>query len=232
MIFFDIGSTLIDGPSIGPARRLAEALALGQPAVKKLEHLLFRTPSDNPEVLAARMAENLGVDRDAAIQACSDLWLAQLREAYVLPGALDAVRELAAAGLPRAYLSNIWPPFYEHFRREFAEEMANPQFLSFRTGLMKPDPEFFLHALRETGVRPEQATMVGDTYLNDILPAIELGMRTVWILHRPEKERTALVGVLNGQLPSPNLTLASIGELNSCKLSNINSSARPNFSAA
>ena len=55
--------------------------------------------------------------------------------------------------------------------------------------------------------------MIGDTYRNDILPAIQLGLRTIWILHRPDKERPALVDVLNGTLPKPDLTLPSIGEL-------------------
>lgn len=202
---FDIGSTLIDGPPYGPARRLAEMLGLEKPAVAQLERLLFRSLSATPEDLARRVTEELGVD---ALDACSELWNAQLTEAYVLPGAHQAVARFRKAGIPRAYLSNIWPPFYEHFRREFAEEAGQPQFLSFQTGLMKPDPEFFRL------VQPsENAIMIGDTYQNDILPAIRLGWRTVWILHRPDKERPDLVGVLNGTLPKPDLTLPSIGEL-------------------
>ncbi len=55
--------------------------------------------------------------------------------------------------------------------------------------------------------------MIGDTYKNDILPAIELGMRTIWVLHRPEKERDALTDVLNGAAPRPNWTLRSIADL-------------------
>ena len=37
--------------------------------------------------------------------------------------------------------------------------------------------------------------------------------RTVWVLHRPEKERADLVEVLNGNAPPPDLTLALIAEL-------------------
>jgi FMN phosphatase YigB (HAD superfamily) len=60
--------------------------------------------------------------------------------------------------------------------------------------------------------------MVGDTYKNDIRPAIELGMRTVWILHRPEKEKADMIEVLNGASPPPDLTLASIAELEPSRL--------------
>ena len=221
MVFFDIGSTLIDGPPFGPARRLSESLGLGPEAVRELERILFRSPARDPEELANTVVNRLRVDFDRAIEACSDLWNAQLAEAYVLPGAREALQALRSAGIPRAYLSNIWPPFYEHFRQEFAEEAENqPQFLSFQTGLMKPDPAFFQHALRTLEIRAEDAVMVGDTYRNDIRPAIELGMRTVWLLHRPEKEKVDLIAVLNGELPPPDLTLASISELEPCKLSN------------
>jgi len=213
IVFFDIGSTLIEGPAVGPARRLVEVLKLGPEAVAEMEHLLFRSPSRDAKDLAVRIHTRLGVDAEQALEACTSLWDAQLREAYVLPGAREAIAGLASAGIPRAYLSNIWPPFYEHFRREFPEEARDRQFLSFETGLLKPDPEFFLHALRTVGARPDEAIMVGDTYANDILPAIQLGMRTVWVLHRPQKERAALVRVLNGDAPSPDQTISSIGEL-------------------
>ncbi len=210
---FDIGSTLIDGPAYGPARRLAEMLGLGMPAVAELERLLFRTPSESAEHLARHIAEGVGVEYDRAAVECAKLWNAQLSEAYVLPGAMEAVSRLRAADIRRAYLSNIWPPFYEHFRRSFETESGEPQFLSFQLGLSKPDKEFFHAALRSLGVPPSEIVMIGDTYKNDIRPAIELGMKTIWILHRPEKETASLVEVLNGTAPRPDLTLNSIAEL-------------------
>ena len=219
IVFFDIGSTLIDGPPLGPARRLSDTLGLGPEAIAELERILFRSPARDPEQLANTITSRLRVDRERALEACTALWNAQLQEAYVLPGAREAIDALKSAGIPRAYLSNIWPPFYEHFRQEFAEEAAGqPQFLSFETGLMKPDPAFFQLVLRAVEARAEDAVMVGDTYRNDIRPAIELGMRTVWVLHRPEKEKADLIAVMNGEAPPPDLTLASIGELEPSKL--------------
>jgi FMN phosphatase YigB (HAD superfamily) len=210
---FDIGSTLIDGPPYGPARRLSESLELDRASVPVLERLLFRTPSQGPDDLARHIADALGLPLPRVADACAALWNAQLTEAYVLPGALDAVARLSHAGVPRAYLSNIWPPFYEHFRRSFPNEAAAPQFLSFQTGLSKPDKEFFRTALRSLSAEARDVVMIGDTYTNDILPAIELGMRTVWVLHRPEKERTSIAAVLNGTAPRPDKTIESIAQL-------------------
>lgn len=210
---FDIGSTLIEGPPYGPARRLTEMLGLDRSAAPVLERLLFRTPSESAEHLAQHIAQDLGIDYALAVRECSNLWAAQLKEAYVLPGALEAVATLRVAGIDRAYLSNIWPPFYEHFRRTFSCEAQSPQFLSFQLGLMKPDRNFFLHALRALDTSPENVVMIGDTYRNDILPAIELGMKTIWVLHRPDKERDALVEVLNCAAPKPHETIRSIADL-------------------
>lgn len=210
---FDIGSTLIEGPPYGPARRLSEMLDLEKSAVRQLEPLLFRTPSESPEHLAQHIAEAFQIDLARTTTECAKLWEAQLGEAYTLPGALDAVARLTSAGIPRAYLSNIWPPFYEHFRRTFTAESDAPQFLSFRMGLSKPDKVFFEAALRELSADPKDVVMIGDTYKNDIRPAIDLGMRTIWVLHRPEKEREALVDVLNNAAPRPDVTLHSIADL-------------------
>jgi FMN phosphatase YigB (HAD superfamily) len=208
---FDIGSTLIEGPPYGPARRLCEMLGLPRESSKAIEHLLFRTPSKTPQDLAAHLSDSLGTDLAATEHACSELWAAQLQEAYVLPGAIEAVAALRAHHIERAYLSNIWPPFYEHFRTTFLEESAQPQFLSFEQGLTKPDKAFYQVALEALLTR--DVTMIGDTYENDIRPAIELGLRTIWILHRPQKEVAALTAVLNGDAPKPDLTLTSIAQL-------------------
>jgi HAD superfamily hydrolase (TIGR01509 family) len=201
-------------------------LELGRDALPVLDQLLFATPSRDAGDIAAGIAERFAVDPARAVAACAGLWNAQIEEAYAIPGALELIAALRASGIQRAYLSNIWPPFYSFFARTFASEKDAPQFLSFRTGVMKPNREFYLHALRCLGAAPKEVVMVGDTYTNDILPAIELGMRTVWLLHRPDKETASLVRVLNRETPAPDLTLASISELEPCTFTNLNSSPK------
>lgn len=48
-------------------------------------------------------------------------------------------------------------------------------------GMAKPDPEIFRWALAQAQCAPEHAVMVGDRLDNDIRPAKELGMKTIWI---------------------------------------------------
>lgn len=48
-------------------------------------------------------------------------------------------------------------------------------------GLRKPDPAFFAAAVRDQGLRPERAAMVGDGYADDIRGALAAGLKAVWL---------------------------------------------------
>ena len=55
--------------------------------------------------------------------------------------------------------------------------------------------------------------MIGDTFRHDILPAIEIGIRAVWVLARPEREIESLIRILNNKAPSPTATVAGITDI-------------------
>jgi putative hydrolase of the HAD superfamily len=48
-------------------------------------------------------------------------------------------------------------------------------------GIGKPDASIFQHVLAESGVTADEAIMVGDNLMTDILGASRVGMRSVWI---------------------------------------------------
>jgi FMN phosphatase YigB (HAD superfamily) len=214
IVFLDIGSTLIDGPASGPGKRIATELALGLDALTPINEILFKTDAVESADLAALLAMRFGIDLSMTAAAVARVWNAQSEESYVLPGAANAIESLRTAGIERVYVSNIWRPFYLRFESAFPlEAKAQPCFPSFRTQRMKPDPDLLSGICRELGVDPRDVIMVGDTWVADIAPAIESGMSTIWILHRPAKEKDDLVRVLNGTSRSPDLTLGTIGEL-------------------
>ena len=45
----------------------------------------------------------------------------------------------------------------------------------------KPDLKIFNLALEQAGCKPNEAVMIGDRLDNDIVPAKQLGMKTVWV---------------------------------------------------
>ena len=48
-------------------------------------------------------------------------------------------------------------------------------------GVAKPDPAIFLSALERLGVDAHEAVMVGDSWANDIIGAVGIGMRAIWL---------------------------------------------------
>lgn len=52
---------------------------------------------------------------------------------------------------------------------------------SAEVGLEKPNPEIFKLALSEAKISADEAYMIGDKLDNDMTPAINLGLHTVWI---------------------------------------------------
>lgn len=75
----------------------------------------------------------------------------------------ESVDALAALGLRR------------HFRVLAVSELI---------GMKKPDPEIFAWALEQADAAPDEAVMVGDRIDNDIVPARQAGLWTVWF-HAP-----------------------------------------------
>jgi putative hydrolase of the HAD superfamily len=48
-------------------------------------------------------------------------------------------------------------------------------------GMSKPDPGIFRAALERLQLPPQEVTCVGDSFERDMIPARELGMKTIWL---------------------------------------------------
>jgi HAD superfamily hydrolase (TIGR01509 family) len=215
LVILDIGATLVTGPDRGPWSRLAAQLALAPTQKLALRNALMTTALDSPEQLSSLLSECMGIDRARALRTARGLWAAQSCEAHALDGAEATLWRLAQAGYRLALLSNIWSPYLASVRTHFGgffDEHVPPelQLFSFREGLAKPAPELFLRLLDRAGAEASEAVMVGDSYYEDIAPAAKLGIATIWVLHRPERERTALAHVISEAEQPPALAVESI----------------------
>lgn len=48
-------------------------------------------------------------------------------------------------------------------------------------GIRKPDPAIFQLAIQQLGIPNKDVTVIGDSYQKDILPAIQLGCKAIWV---------------------------------------------------
>lgn len=130
-----------------------------------------------------------------------------LKLARVRPGAHDVVAALAAR-YELALAANQPSAVVGLLRDENLLSYFRWQRVSEDMGIAKPDPLFFRVILDAIGVPPDQAVMVGDRLDADVLPAKQVGMRTVRVLAGPYAE----------QLPPspahvPDRTIASLDDL-------------------
>jgi 2-haloacid dehalogenase len=93
-----------------------------------------------------------------------------------VPGSVDIVRELAAAGVPMWGLTN-WPDeFWPHAPERFEFlGLLGDVVVSGTEGFAKPDPAIFEIAVSRTGLRPEELVFVDDKEVN-VVAAIEFGL--------------------------------------------------------
>ena len=75
-------------------------------------------------------------------------------------------------------------------------------------GAAKPDPGIFRLALSRACCTPEQAVMIGDRIDNDIVPAKQMGMKTVWI-----KQGVGKYWTIQGDSETPEYEVNSLSGL-------------------
>lgn len=75
---------------------------------------------------------------------------------------------------------------YKRFQRCFERF-----YLSYEMGMRKPDPEIFLHVLRENGLAPEKTLFIDDTE-EHVQGAASVGLQT-WLFHPDTEDITELL---------------------------------------
>lgn len=212
-VIFDIGATLVTGPPVAPNKIIASLL--GNATAAEVASIIMTTPLESAEHACAVLSSAFGELSADATDGITALWNSQAAAAREIKGASRVVLELKKQGFSIGLLSDIWPPYYASVERALPQVVcaADAIVLSFRTGRRKPDNSNFLRVLSDLAVEPYEAVMVGDTYEHDIQPAIELGIHTVWVLSRPDREISSIVGVLNGASPAPSVTVQSISDV-------------------
>ena len=136
-------------------------------------------------------------------------WHDQLCIVNVAPGSHRILRNLT---VPWSCIANTWYPEHKVFQRYFGDDIRVTT--SYQEGVLKPNKRLFEVALR--GIDPSNCVMVGSSYEEDMAPAIDLGMKTVW-LNGQDLVKDAYK-VLCGTLASPDLILPSLNELTMEKL--------------
>ena len=220
-VFFDVDYTLIypgptfegegyrrfavgHGLAVDPARYVS-AVAAASVELESAGGGAYR--SELFVRFARRVLEEMGA-AGPAVDACAreiyDEWAA-CRHFALYDDVLPALHALHIAGIRMGLISNTHrclASLQQHF--DLAPYIGCAVSSSDH-GYMKPHPDIFREALRQLGVQPAEAVMVGDSLTNDIEGARRIGMRGILVSRsgRDHPEAPADVAVIRtlGELP-------------------------------
>lgn len=217
-VVFDIGATLVTGPPVAPNKVIAALVDGVTPA--DVASVIMTSDFASAEQVCSALESRFGALSSSAVAGISNLWQSQMNAPEALEGASETVCTLKNRGLKIGLLSDIWNPYYAGVEAALPRVVAcaDSIVLSCRTGYRKPKPDNFVRSLSELGVEADEAVMVGDTYEHDIEPALKIGMRAVWVLARPDREAHSVMRMLNGEAPTPTLTVPDIAAVASAKM--------------
>jgi HAD superfamily hydrolase (TIGR01509 family) len=98
-----------------------------------------------------------------------------------IPGAIECIRALVAAGIPIAILTNGWSELQERKIEHALGEFPGPILVSDLLGAYKPSAAAFRQLEEALGVTPAELWYVGDNPVADIAGARAYGLRAVWL---------------------------------------------------
>jgi putative hydrolase of the HAD superfamily len=180
-VIFDYGQVLVGSPTAEEFGRMAGTFDLGIESFYQLWEA-SRGPYDRGDFSAEEYWLKLSAQTNTTLDRKQiemlrgvevEMW------AHPIPGMLDWVSQLRAAGIKTGVLSNMPWDLVKHVRTN-CPWMNDFSFktLSAEVGMIKPDPAIYQHTLRGLGVSASEALFIDDRAIN-IQAARELGIRSV-----------------------------------------------------
>lgn len=195
-IFFDLGSTLIDEEACIEYRVAENLKQPGAPSKEEFYRQMEYFASVN-KLPYKDTVKKFGLE--------TVRWVKELEKLY--PEAADVLEALSGKyklGIIANQSAGTEERLAQYGIRDYFDVVA----ASAEAGAAKPDKRIFELALSQAGCSADEACMVGDRLDNDIAPAAEMGMYTVWV-------RQGWFGRGNADLArfKPNVTVDSISEV-------------------
>lgn len=168
-LFFDIGSTLVDETE-AYNHRIREMI---QNTAVSFEEF------DRMRIHFAKQGLNGDLEAIKHFGLTKTPWHSEDEIPY--SDAAATLKELKRRRYHIGIIANQSPGAANRLKNWGLSEHIDVVAASAELGASKPDKAIFEQALNMAGCSPSETAMIGDRLDNDIIPATELGMVTVWI---------------------------------------------------
>jgi 2-haloalkanoic acid dehalogenase type II len=199
-VVFDLYGTLVTGDVRVKGEGLDEALSrilreanyeVYYQEFEAARHMVFfidypRGRADTPKRFYTKVLERLEIPLDPKLVDKLARKATKLERVRLYEDAAPTVNAIKCRGIRTAVLTTV-PSWL--FRHVLAHNGMKIDFIctAKEARAVKPNPQIYRTVLREFGVRPNEALMVGDTPEIDIIPPKKLGMKTALLCRKEEK---------------------------------------------
>lgn len=194
-LFFDIGSTLVDETD----------------CVKKRCEVIIESNNIDRQEFYDRVDECAKTDsyavRAAALYYGAEIprWYGELEKLY--PDT-KMILEILSKKYKLGVIANQSLGTKERLDNWNIGKYFDVVVASAEAGCAKPDLKIFNLALEQAGCKPNDAVMIGDRLDNDIVPAKQIGMKTVWV-----RQGFAKYQIICNESEQPDFIIDSISDI-------------------
>jgi len=148
--------------------------------MKAFEHNFQLDHSEDLAAIAKKMFNELKIPYNNFIIKKLVLSRTKLEsKGQVYSHTIPLLKKLKKKGYKIALLSNVTHFHAKRFLKSKISKYIDKPFFSSDLGSIKPDPRNFKRVLKYFKVKPSEAIMIGDNYLDDIIPSRKLGLHTI-----------------------------------------------------
>ena len=183
-VIFDLWDTLVEYPAAESAKltdRLAELVGMDAEEFGRLWRESYRASQTGP---LADVYRSLGVPEDHVDSHVEARHAFARRALRLRHGAAMTLAALRRRGIKLAVLSVCSEDVPAAWPNTDLAGLFDVETFSSECGLMKPEPEIYLHTARGLGVAPRDCLFVGDGANDELAGAQRAGMRAL-LIHRP-----------------------------------------------
>jgi 2-haloalkanoic acid dehalogenase type II len=190
-IIFDCWGTLFtNSQSLHPFERFAHTVGrtmADQLFVKPFERHVMQDSHEDLRVPIRQLLDELQISYTAeTVQKLEAILLGSISDQIAYPDTLEALTQLRKS-YRLILLTNTFKQAYEGLNQKFhIDTLFDDVITSFGSHQTKPDSQLFQDAVTAAQCEAGEILMIGDNLLDDIEPALGLGMKTL-LLDRKER---------------------------------------------
>ena len=185
-IFFDLWDTVIYLCGSHPVVEIKKRLNLTDMNILEFSSVLEKTimarKFETVEQEFSELLKTLNIqESDSLIYQISEIWKKNIHNLYFPPIVEQCLKELRKE-FKLVLLTNTDSFSYDFVKMRYSiENYFDSAIKSFESGKVKPDATMFNQAIENLQLKPNEVMMCGDSPFNDILPAKQIGMKTLMV---------------------------------------------------